>query len=346
MDNKIIGLDEFKYNVTKISLFLAIIIAFVFFVLRLLNIIPRPTLATFNTTTLLFFLIIMYIALIKFKEKLYTIQIITYFVIVTFISLQTVVAKYNIFLPVWIDFTILTAYIATNRKIAIIISLYGLISLFVIKIFNLYAIDTFSFMTLIMSLIAFSILGFLISIQLDKYAQENLEKSKRLEQLALIDELTQIFNRRAFFKIAQKLLMQAKREDKNLTIIMLDIDHFKTINDTYGHKAGDLVLKEFVSKIKQIIRENDLFARIGGEEFVILLYDIAEKDIDVISNKILNEIRNMQIIFENNIIKITVSLGIYIINSQNEENIQHALINADKALYVAKKTGRNKAVYY
>ncbi|WP_049751148.1 GGDEF domain-containing protein [Nautilia profundicola] len=328
-------------------MFLAIIITFVFFVLRLLDIIPRPSLATLNTTSLLFFLIAMYVCLLKCKNKLYTIQLVTYFVIITFITLQTVIAKYNVFLPVWVDFTILTAYITTNKKIAIIISVYSLFALFFIKLFNLYNIDAFSFMTLIMSLVAFSILGFLISLQLDKYAKETLEQSKKLEKLALIDELTQIFNRRAFFKIAQKLLMQAKREEKTLTLIMMDIDHFKKINDTYGHKAGDIVLKSFVSEIQKIIRQNDLFARIGGEEFVLLLYDTSEKDVDAIVDKILNAIRNMHIsINENTMIQITVSLGIYIIQSYNEDNIQQALINADKALYVAKKTGRNKAVYY
>ena len=130
MDKNILGLDSFKYNVTRISLFLAIIITFVFFVLRLLDIIPRPSLATLNTTSLLFFLIAMYVCLLKCKNKLYTIQLVTYFVIITFITLQTVIAKYNVFLPVWVDFTILTAYITTNKKIAIIISVYSLFALF------------------------------------------------------------------------------------------------------------------------------------------------------------------------------------------------------------------------
>jgi diguanylate cyclase (GGDEF)-like protein len=260
--------------------------------------------------------------------------------------MQTIIAEYNIFLPIWINFTILTAYIATNKKIAIIISVYSAGLLLFIKITNLYNIDTFSFMTLLMSVVAFSILGFLISLQLDKYSKENIQQSQKLEKLALIDELTQIFNRRAFFKIAKKILNRAKREQKPITLIMLDIDYFKQINDSYGHKTGDIVLKKFVEKIKQTIRENDLFARIGGEEFVILLYDVSEKNLDTIVKKILNEIRQMKIKLNKDTIQITVSLGIYTVKPDYDETIDQALINADKALYVAKKTGRNKAVYY
>jgi len=338
--------NYFKYNVTKISLFLAIVISLTFFILRVTNLIPRESIATLNTTGLLVFLSTMYLCLLKCKDKIYLIQLITYFVIITFITMQTVIAKYNIFLPVWIDFTIMTAYIATDRKNAIIISIYAFISLFVMRQSGYYEVNSFSFLTLLMSFVAFSILGLMISIQLEKYNKENIEKSKKLEQLALIDELTGIFNRRAFYRIGQKILMQSKRENKKLSLIMMDIDYFKHINDTYGHKAGDIVLKEFVNAIREIIRENDIFARIGGEEFVILLYDADEKNIEIVVNKILNKIRNLDIkVTEDHKIKITVSLGVYTIQNI-DETIQHALINADKALYVAKKTGRNKVVYY
>lgn len=339
-------LDYFKYNVTKISLFLAIVISFTFLTLRIFNIIPRDSIATVNTTGLFLFLSSMYLCLIRCKDKLSLIQLITYFVIISFIIVQTVLASNNIFLPVWIDFTIMTAYIATTKKNALIISLYALIALIALRLSGYYTINAFSFMTLLMSFIAFSILGLLISIQLDKYNKENIIQSKKLEKLALIDELTDIFNRRAFYKIGQKILMQSKRENKPLSLIMMDIDYFKHINDTYGHKAGDTVLKEFVNEIKSIIRQNDLFSRIGGEEFVILLYDADHKSLEKIANKILNKIRNHTFnISQDKTINITVSLGVYTVQN-NEENIQQALINADKALYVAKKTGRNRVVYY
>ena len=100
-----------------------------------------------------------------------------------------------------------------------------------------------------MSILAFTILGYLISLQLEHYNNKFINQSKKLEELALLDELTGIYNRRAFFKFGQAIFTQAVREHKPLTIIMIDLDHFKKINDTYGHKAGDIVLKIFVNII-------------------------------------------------------------------------------------------------
>lgn len=345
--NDINYLKYFKYNVTKISLFLAIVITFTFFVLRTTDFIPENVLATLNTTGLLLFLISMYICLLKCKEKLELIQLITYFVLVTFISAQTVLSTRDIFIPIWLDFTLMTAYIVTNKRIAVYISVYSLLTLLLIRITGHYNIDLYSYVTLIMSIIAFSILGFLVAVQLERYNKENIEQSKKLERLALVDELTDTFNRRAFFKIGHKLLKQAVREGKVISIIMMDIDHFKKVNDTYGHKTGDIVLKEFVNAIKQIIRENDFLARIGGEEFVLLLYDVNLKETDTLINKILNRIRTLQIPLENGKnLQITASMGVYTFKPEEKSEIQQALINADKALYVAKKTGRNRVVYY
>jgi diguanylate cyclase (GGDEF)-like protein len=346
MDN-INYLDYFKYNVTKISLFLAIIISLIFFILRIADFIPANIITTVNTTGLLLFLISMYICLLKCKQKLKLIQLITYFILVTFISIQTILATKNIFLPVWLDFTIMTAYIVTDKKTAIYISVYSLFALIAIRLTGNYNIDLFSYITLIMSILAFSLLGFLVAVQLENYNKENIEQSKKLEHLALVDELTDTFNRRAFFKIAQKLLKQASRENKSISIIMIDIDHFKNVNDTYGHKTGDIVLKKFAYTIKQTVRKNDVFARIGGEEFVLFLYDINPEKSENTINKILNKIRNMHITLENKKdLNITASFGVYTFKPKECSEIQQALINADKALYVAKKTGRNRVVYY
>jgi diguanylate cyclase (GGDEF)-like protein len=241
----------------------------------------------------------------------------------------------------------MTAFIVTDKKNALFFSFYALIGLIFIKTEHYYEINAYSFTTLIMSLAAFTILGLLVAIQLEKYDKENIEKSKKLEQLALIDELTQIFNRRAFYKIAEKIISHAKREKKLIALIMFDLDHFKKVNDTYGHEIGDIVLKNFVNTIKTCIRENDLFARIGGEEFVLLLYDVNEEDLGTIVEKIITAIRKSSIkIDKKREIKITASLGVYIFDPEQDDDIQHALINADKALYKAKQTGRNKAIYY
>jgi diguanylate cyclase (GGDEF)-like protein len=340
-------LDNFKYSVTKISLLLAIIISFSFLLLRIINFMPEILIATINTSVLTFFLLSMYICLIKCKEKLYAIQLITYVILVTFIIIQTTIEKSNIFLPIWLNFTIMTAFIVTDKKTALLISSYSLLGIVFIKLQNYYLINEYSFVTLIMSIFAFTILGLLVAIQLEKYNNKVIEQSKKLEELALIDELTQIFNRRAFYKISRKIISHAKRENKQIAIIMFDLDHFKRVNDTYGHKVGDIVLKHFVDTIKSCIRDNDLFARIGGEEFAMLIYDITKNDLDKLIAKILQEIRALNIkIDKKREIKITASLGAYIFDPNKDDDIQHALIYADKALYKAKHSGRNKVEYY
>jgi len=339
-------LEDFKSNVTKISLYLAIIIAGVFFALRGFNVLEPTPVATLNTGVLLLSLIIIYICFIKCQEKFKYIQTVFYFIIVTYIFVQIIIEPDNVTIPIWVDFTLIVAYVTTDKKIAIILNIYAFIFLIFLKLLGYYKADDYSFLTLMISMFSFSLLGGLISIQLDKYNKEMLNQKEKLEQLALIDELTQIFNRRAFYQIAQKQLKQAKREKKNLCIIAMDIDYFKKINDTYGHEGGDIVLKEFVENIKEIIRENDLFARIGGEEFVLLLYDVSEEDIDKIIEKILQKIRHTPIHIDHEKINITVSIGAYYLRYYEVDNIQKALKNADKALYIAKRTGRNRVVYY
>ena len=100
-------------------------------------------------------------------------------------------------------------------------------------------------LVILMSFLAFSLLGFLVSQQLEKYAYENEAQRALLEKMTMIDFLTETYNRRAFFKLAEIMINEAARENQNLGVIMIDIDHFKKINDTYGHHTGDIVLRDF-----------------------------------------------------------------------------------------------------
>jgi len=103
-------------------------------------------------------------------------------------------------------------------------------------------------------------------------AHDELEKSvDELHRLSIMDNLTNIFNRRYFFEISNKLIATASRERKAVSLLMLDIDFFKQVNDNYGHQAGDFILVELVKEIETIMRKSDVFARIGGEEFTVLL---------------------------------------------------------------------------
>ena len=346
MDN-LVNYKYFKYILSKICLILAIIIAASFFILRIV-ISYHNTQSIILAGIITLFLISVYIILINYKEKLDIIQLITFFTIITFIAIQAILTKDNAFLPVWIDFAVLISFIIGNRKSATIIALYALMIISALKFNGCFTHSMFTFLTIILSLIAFSILGYLISMEFDIYNQKILQQNQKLERLALIDELTNTFNRRAFYIFSKKMLIQAIRANKCISIIMMDLDFFKKINDQYGHHIGDIVLKQFVNRLKSIIRENDFFARIGGEEFVLLLYDTEKQQAKIIAEKIVRTISEKPIEIENDLkINLTVSLGVYSFKpDETTQDITKALIKADRALYEAKKTGRNKVVVF
>ena len=143
---------------------------------------------------------------------------------------------------------------------------------------------------------------------------------------ALFDELTEILNRRGFDKTTKGL--------KRGSIIFMDLDHFKDINDTYGHEFGDFVLKEFATVIKENIRDTDIFARIGGEEFILVLPNTSYLHAYYVAEKLRKIIANHN--FKN--VKLTASFGI----SEFEGNLEKAINRADEALYEAKNNGRNQ----
>ena len=176
----------------------------------------------------------------------------------------------------------------------------------------------------------------------DRQSKALMELNKGLEISSNTDPMTGAYNRRYFYATANKMLDIAKRQKYNMSIAMFDIDKFKNVNDTYGHDVGDIVIKDLVNTISSNIRNSDLFARFGGEEFVLLL-----NDTDTIKGVQLCD--KLRILIKNSIpasdIRYTVSIGIADI-SERDENISIGLKKSDLALYEAKESGRNKVVHY
>ena len=176
--------------------------------------------------------------------------------------------------------------------------------------------------------------------------KENMEKSYQdLKELSFRDNLTGVFNRNYFFQAAEIEHRRQKREDNHLCLMMLDIDHFKSVNDTYGHLIGDDVLKKISQNISGAIRETDVLARFGGEEFIVLLINsnisdgkhIAEK----IRAKVAEEIFQIKDADHSTKFNVTVSIGVSLVR-KNDESINIAISLADRALYEAKDEGRNQ----
>ena len=165
-------------------------------------------------------------------------------------------------------------------------------------------------------------------------------KTQKYERLSAEDPLTGIFNRRAFMHALESEIVQVKRSNTPLSLLVLDIDRFKQINDTFGHEIGDLVLQYFVQRIRELIRNNDIFARIGGEEFALLLPDTSQEEARILAERVIQQIELLDLTHIVPTLKMTVSIGL----SFYEKNMSsRALIQkADKHLYKAKNTGRNQ----
>ncbi|MFT5874859.1 MAG: diguanylate cyclase (GGDEF)-like protein [Clostridium sp.] len=173
---------------------------------------------------------------------------------------------------------------------------------------------------------------------------EELEQSnKELELQASIDPLTQLYNRRYFSKTSEHIIDIAKRNKTDISVIMLDIDKFKRVNDTYGHKVGDDVLISIATTLQHLIRKSDILCRFGGEEFLILLPETNLDGAAIIAEKMRLGIES-NVIQINNVIeqKCTVSIGVAQVNSRLETQVETSIHRADQALYEAKEHGRNR----
>jgi diguanylate cyclase (GGDEF)-like protein len=172
---------------------------------------------------------------------------------------------------------------------------------------------------------------------------ELLRIFKKTKDFANIDPLTGIHNRRFVFETGNLLLDLAKREERKLSYIMIDIDNFKKINDNYGHNVGDQIIISTSNVLKKCLRTSDLSSRWGGEEFFILLEQENEENIEIIIKKIQEEINKLTYIFDNKDLKFTVSIGIYI---GSESELEEGIRKADKALYYSKNNGKNIHTFY
>jgi diguanylate cyclase (GGDEF)-like protein/PAS domain S-box-containing protein len=179
----------------------------------------------------------------------------------------------------------------------------------------------------------------IFTLSTDVTALKNVEHE--LQRLARIDTLTGLANRRQFDELLDQALARYRRAKRPLALIFLDIDHFKTINDTHGHGAGDAVLKEFASRLQASLRETDVAARLSGDEFVVILDGLAARDeAVVVATKLLQAIREPMAIGEL-ALDVTASMGLAWMDGSVEIDAKALMLRADRALYRAKDGGRD-----
>jgi len=181
----------------------------------------------------------------------------------------------------------------------------------------------------------------LLSLQSNELKEAQIE----LKELSNRDPLTNLYNRRYLDEISKKLLSLAKRNSTPLSVLMIDIDKFKNINDNYGHETGDDVIKLLANTLIEYFRQSDVVARLGGEEFAVILPDSNINDAKKKAEELRKNIQNLEVDLQTlGILKFTASIGCSNYDFKADESFNDILKRSDEALYEAKESGRNKVV--
>ncbi len=174
-------------------------------------------------------------------------------------------------------------------------------------------------------------------------ARERRKKEERVTYLSFHDPLTDLYNRRYFMEAGKEEIKRVHRYQGSLSVLMLDIDHFKEVNDTYGHPAGDAVLQNLASLLQEKLRDVDIPGRLGGEEFGVLMPKTDKQQAHRAAERIRKIIKNNSVVFEGEEISVTVSVGVAVYREEMAD-MDELLQEADRALLQAKKSGRNCTV--
>jgi diguanylate cyclase (GGDEF)-like protein len=167
----------------------------------------------------------------------------------------------------------------------------------------------------------------------------------RLEELATTDGMTGLMNRRTLLEVVANKLRAARRFSKPLSVLICDIDHFKRVNDTYGHDVGDQVIKGFADALRRIKRDIDVVARIGGEEFVFLCEETSDQGGLQLAERIRAELEAMRFTTEQGEFQVTSSVGVATFPAAGQE-WESLFRSADEALYASKRGGRNRVTLW
>ena len=167
-----------------------------------------------------------------------------------------------------------------------------------------------------------------------------------LSQLSIEDALTGLYNRRYFNRALLSEIERNYRDHRSLALAVIDIDYFKSVNDSWGHDGGDIVLKEIAQIMKNNVRQSDSLMRIGGEEFAVIMPNIRHHLAKEVMERLRIDIENSIISFKDNALRVTVSIGTTVTDPNHIISVDELYKQSDKALYEAKNSGRNKVVIH
>lgn len=179
-------------------------------------------------------------------------------------------------------------------------------------------------------------------MRVDYRAKVEITAEEQLKEAARTDDLTGVPNRRSFYQEASGVLVDSVLRNINLSFVMIDIDHFKRVNDRFGHAAGDHVIRQVATTLMVEKRSTDLLARFGGEEFIMLLPDTTSEEAFLYCDRLCEKIAWMAITHEDKPIQVRVSIGVHSRLAGEFSSIEAAIRAADEAMYRAKRDGRNR----
>ncbi len=175
--------------------------------------------------------------------------------------------------------------------------------------------------------------------------EQLLAAREELQYIASHDSLTRLWNRPAIIAALKKHLAQARQSGGSVTVAMADVDHFKNINDTFGHSVGDAVLFEIAQRMMRSVRPYDSIGRYGGEEFLIVFEGCGSTEAIPLAERLRKRVGEERIRLEEASLAVTISVGVAVSAPEDDENIEAIIHRADAALYLAKNSGRNRVVY-
>jgi diguanylate cyclase (GGDEF)-like protein len=182
-----------------------------------------------------------------------------------------------------------------------------------------------------------TVLKFSLQDQLEEQYQRSIYES------ATRDGLTRLFNKKYFLDTLRKEFSYCVRHNEPLSLVMFDVDHFKRINDVYGHPAGDYVLTRIAQRVSETVRSEDVLARYGGEEFALMLRESSEVEAMACAERCREAVDRGDFVFGGTPIKVTISLGVATLSASDFAQAEELIAAADKYLYRAKRAGRNRA---
>ncbi len=246
---------------------------------------------------------------------------------------------------VWFYVNIPAAYILLGRFAGAAITLATLLTLPTVNHFMDTPLSRNALTTFSLSLIAVSIVFYAFTDRTIWFFKRMVASNRRLRDLAMRDPLTGLLNARAFYAVGDMLIKLARRNNAPFSMLFVDLDHFKSINDRYGHAVGDVVLRDFAASLARHVRKSDVVGRVGGEEFALLLPDTDQTGAVALAELLRRTTEAMIIRVGENTLSITASIGVAT-NAAHHRNIADIQKEADLAAYAAKRLGRNRVASF